>query len=82
MAYDPITGDYNISVRSSMILAHASEEAVARLVHDEVRDQLVNDPDFRILIKEGVREAMSRLNVSEVVEQAVKLVMAAKTEEK
>jgi hypothetical protein len=60
----------------------ASGRALAKQVHDEVIRALTSDPDFQILVREGVREAMAKLNIAEVVEAAVALALAKSQIEK
>lgn len=80
MERDPFTMDYLIRIGSGRLLDMASADAVAQMVFDEVRKALVEDDSFRILVREGVREAMSKLNVAELVEASVRQVLGEQKE--
>ena len=75
MAHMEADGKMYVTVVWDQILDHATAHAMAKIAYNAVVDTLTNDPDFRILVKEGVREAMAKLNVQEVVELAVKQVL-------
>lgn len=76
----PNPDDPGVTVRIpySKISMLATEETISRIVYHEVQKALVNDENFRILVREAVREAMAKLNVAEVVEAAVQQVLGAK----
>lgn len=68
-------GNEHLSIPFERISLAVTENVVCDRVAAEVRKALVEDEGFRILVREGVREAMSKLNVAEVVALAVKEVL-------
>lgn len=54
------------------LLMMVSEHTMAEIARDEVQKQLTNDPELRILVREMVKEAISRMNLQEIVTAAVR----------
>jgi chlorite dismutase len=54
------------------IITHASAEAILCMVREEIQAALTADADLRILVRECVKEAISKMNVQEVVGLAVR----------
>lgn len=65
-------GERYLGVAFDRIALTVSEHVTIERIAEEVRRALAEDEEFRILVREGVREAMARLNIREVVELAVK----------
>jgi hypothetical protein len=70
--HDPLTGHFILRIHSDVIIGHASAAAVARALSEAVEQQLANDPDLRLLIREMVKDHISKMNLHEIVGEAVK----------
>jgi len=68
----PIDDDQlRITIDRKRLIEAVEYHAVMQLVGDEVHKQITEDPDMRILVRELVTEAISKMNLQEVVGQAV-----------
>jgi hypothetical protein len=65
-------GERYIGIPFDRIATLVSESVTMERVAAEVRIALAEDEGFRILVREGVRDTMARLNIAEVVALAVK----------
>jgi hypothetical protein len=65
-------GKHYIGIPFEQISMLVSERVICERVAEEVRKALIEDEEFRILVREGVREAMAKLNIAEVVALAVR----------
>jgi hypothetical protein len=65
-------GEKYIGIPFERISMLAAEHTIVERVAREVRIALAEDESFRILVREGVRNAMVHLNIAEVVTLAVK----------
>jgi ribosomal protein S3AE len=57
------------------MVAHKAQERVAELVQAEVQHHLEHDEGLRIVVREMVKQAMSEMNLLEIVRAAVKTVI-------
>ena len=73
-------GDYGnnatvIRIFHDRLMHLVSHDAVMRMIGEEIQTALTSDPELRILVREMIKEAISRMNVQEVVAEAVKLAL-------
>ena len=80
MPLDPAGRGYTLAIAMDRFVMAASDQAILEMVREEVAKQIKEDPEMRIPIREMVREAMGRINLSEVVQQEIQKAIAAAKE--
>lgn len=66
---------YFIEIDTAQIFSLASGQAITELVVTEIHKQITEDADMRILVRQLVAESISKMNLAEVVTQAVALAL-------
>lgn len=78
--HDPISGHTLVRLSHDRLVSQVSDHAVYKIMVEEIQAALANDNDLRILIRELVKESIAKMNLQEVVGQAVKAHLATEKE--
>ena len=60
-----------VRLYTDQMVNQASKEAIFQLMKEEIEQQLVTDPSLRILVREMIKESIAKLNLQQIVDQAV-----------
>ena len=79
--HDPANNATVIRIAHDKLITFASQSAVLEMVREEIQAALTHDQEFRILVREMVKEAIAKMNLQEVVAEAVKAHLKGNSEE-
>lgn len=68
---DTMNQSVHVEITASDVIDLASKAAVDKLVAEAVYKTICEDDDIRILLREYVRDAISKMNLQDVVTSAV-----------
>lgn len=74
---DPTRNSTLIRIFHDGLIANVSTNAVLQMIAEEIQSALTNDQELRILVREMIKEAIAKMNLQEVVAEAVKAALKA-----